>query len=62
VRRFVNGILVGSLLGGMLGLFANNNFKPQRKNLMRRTKKMSKQASRVLGEVTHDFTRLMKKR
>ncbi|NLT96196.1 MAG: hypothetical protein GXW85_11855 [Clostridia bacterium] len=62
MRRFFNGILVGSLLGGMISLLANGNLKPQRKKMMKKSRKLTKQASRVLEGVTQDVTRLMKKR
>jgi len=62
VRRFINGILVGSVLGGMIGLMVNGNLKPQRKKMLGNTKKLSKQASRIVEEVTHDVTNLIKRR
>ena len=62
MRRFFNGILVGSLLGGMISLLANGNLKPQRKKMMKKSRKLTKQASRVLEGVTQDVTSLMKKR
>jgi len=62
VRRFLNGILVGSLIGGVFGLMANGNLKPQRKNLMGRTKNISGRASKIVGEVTQDVTKFMKKK
>lgn len=62
MRRFINGILVGSFLGGMISLLVNDNMKPQRKKLMGQTGKITRHASRVLGEVTQDVSRFMKRR
>jgi len=62
VRRFLNGILVGSLIGGMVGLMVNGNFKPQRKNLIGKTKKIPNRAFKIVGEVTQDVNNFMKKK
>lgn len=62
MRRFLNGIFVGSLIGGMISLLVNDNLKPQRKKLMGRTKKLSKKASRVFDEVTQDVSKFMRRR
>ena len=57
MRRFLNGIMLGSLIGGMVGLMINGNFKPQRKSLMGKTKKISSRASKIVGEVTKEIGR-----
>jgi len=62
VRRFFNGILVGSLIGSMFGLMANGNMKPQRKKKLGGTKKISNQATKVIGDVTKEVSNLMKRR
>jgi len=62
VRRFLNGILVASLIGGMVGLIVNGRLKPQRKNLMGKTKRISSRASKIMGEVTKDVSKFMNKK
>ncbi|MDK2823154.1 MAG: hypothetical protein PWP71_1072 [Clostridia bacterium] len=62
MRRFFNGILVGSLIGGMLGLMLNGNMKPQQKKLLGRTKKFSDRATKVVGDVSKEVTKFMKRK
>lgn len=61
MRRFLNGVLIASLLGGMISLLVNDNLKPQRKNLMGRTRKLSKKASKAIEDVTQDISKFMKR-
>ncbi|MFZ5943344.1 MAG: hypothetical protein ACOYVD_04500 [Bacillota bacterium] len=62
MRRFINGILIGSLIGSMFGLLANNNMKPQRKKLMGRTKQLSDRAARMMGDMTKGVSTYMRKK
>lgn len=48
MRRFFNGIIMGSVLGAIIGLMANENMKPQRKRLMGKTRRLSRQASGMI--------------
>ncbi len=61
-RSFINGLLVGGILGTLVGLFTSPQMKPTpQKYLTGRTKKIGRRAGKVLSEMTHDFRRFMKK-
>lgn len=57
---------MGSVLGAMIGLMANDNMKPQRKRLMGRTRRMGRQASGMLEDVgstmMHGVSNMMRRK
>lgn len=59
MRRFMNGLLFGGLIGGIITVMANGNYRPQRKMFLGKTKKFSKRASKIVGGVTKDISKYM---
>lgn len=61
MRRFFNGVFIGSLLGALVGLLSNGNMKPQRKKLLGKTKRITNNASKMWGSVSKEVRKMMKK-
>ncbi|NLW25542.1 MAG: hypothetical protein GXY91_09975 [Clostridia bacterium] len=61
MRRFFNGVFIGSLLGALVGLLTNGKMKPQRKKLLGKTKSITNNASKMWGSVTKEVRKMMKK-
>lgn len=48
-------------MGAMFGLLANGNMQPQHKRILGKTKRMTKQATKMVEDVTKGVTKMMKR-